>query len=726
MPLLSSAEVLVFLLTAVFITLYHREQKQKATSACKLPPGPPKLPFFGNLFQVPVLRPYPKFREWAKEYGPIFHLRMGPQDVIVLNTADAADELFVHRSKSFSSRTPPHVAHDIVSAGQRLVFLPYGKEWKAARKSLHSSIGPGPSRKIRTCQELESRVLLYDILQHGEKGWRPLAPGPNGEVPEDHWFSLVRRYATSIVMTVCYGRRANTIIRNRYLHKIYAVLANIVIVGQPGNYLADVFPILRQLPDWLSSWRTEGRKMHCWEMELWGGLLDELRDDLNKGVENNSYIGGYLRQRVEAGKADAPGCGITEDGWLRDTLLAYTAGTVLEAGSDTTASTIQSFILFMLSHPHVLEKVRAEVDAVVGSDRMPQFEDEPNLPYMVAAIKETLRKRPPTVMGIPHKADEDSIYDGYKIPKGSTVIGNVWAIHMDPTRYPNPTAYQPERWYTPGKPTRWGSGPELDQPLTMGHSSYVFGWGRRFCQGSHIAEASLFISLSRLIWGVEFEAPKDPKTGVPQIPDVGDEEGTFSDGFVKSMYIRAAREDDLPRITRILNYYIANTVSTFRSDQLPTDPLASPLLESYNIVQAQHLPFLVALDGNTAGAEDTMIVGYSYAVGYRQPSHPCYSPTAEVTVYVHPDWQSRGIGTALMDELMKQLRTPPQIGGGTHQVRQVLSIMSVDEEGPGGGYGLRDWYTRWGFVQVGRLGRVGFKFGRWLDTLILQASLEES
>lgn len=53
----------------------------------------------------------------------------------------------------------------------------------------------------------------------------------------------------------------------------------------------------------------------------------------------------------------------------------------------------------MLAHPEVLQKVRAEVDRVVGSDRMPTFEDEPNLPYLVACIKETLRRRPPSIMG---------------------------------------------------------------------------------------------------------------------------------------------------------------------------------------------------------------------------------------------------------------------------------------------------------------------------------------
>ena len=62
------------------------------------------------------------------------------------------------------------------------------------------------------------------------------------------------------------------------------------------------------------------------------------------------------------------------------------------------------------------------------------------------------------VTGLGRKADEDDVYDGYLIPKGAAVIGNIWAIHMDPEHYPNPTKFDPNRFYRPGKPTRFGSG----------------------------------------------------------------------------------------------------------------------------------------------------------------------------------------------------------------------------------------------------------------------------
>ena len=84
---------------------------------------------------------------------------------------------------------------------------------------------------------------------------------------------------------------------------------------------------------------------------------------------------------------------------MQDDFLAYGAGSTLEAGSDTTTSSIVTFILCMLSHPHALQRARAEIDRVVGRDRLPDFDDEGQLPYFMACLKESLRLRPATLIG---------------------------------------------------------------------------------------------------------------------------------------------------------------------------------------------------------------------------------------------------------------------------------------------------------------------------------------
>lgn len=66
--------------------------------------------------------------------------------------------------------------------------------------------------------------------------------------------------------------------------------------------------------------------------------------------------------------------------------------------------------------------------------------------------------------------------------------------------------------------------------------SYAFGWGRRFCAGSHVAQASLFIAISRLVWGVDFSAPLDPATGRPIVPDLANEEACWTPGWVSTPY----------------------------------------------------------------------------------------------------------------------------------------------------------------------------------------------
>lgn len=135
-------------------------------------------------------------------------------------------------------------------------------------------------------------------------------------------------------------------------------------------------------------------------MELWGSLLEDLKQEIEQGTASDCLVGDYLKKRAEAGYENAPGYGLTEDGlWMKDIFLTYTAASVLEAGSDTTATVMVSFILFMLSHPHVLRRAREEIDRAVGPGRLPNFEDESRLPYLIACIKETFRRRPVVVMG---------------------------------------------------------------------------------------------------------------------------------------------------------------------------------------------------------------------------------------------------------------------------------------------------------------------------------------
>ena len=99
-------------------------------------------------------------------------------------------------------------------------------------------------------------------------------------------------------------------------------------------------------------------------------------------------------------------------------------------GTLQTFSTLQTVLLAMSLYPEVLQKAHAELDAVVGPGRLPNFEDADSLVYVNAIIKEALRWMPVLPLGVPHCTSEDDEFGGYFIPAGTVVMANVWSVTM--------------------------------------------------------------------------------------------------------------------------------------------------------------------------------------------------------------------------------------------------------------------------------------------------------
>jgi cytochrome P450 len=115
---------------------------------------------------------------------------------------------------------------------------------------------------------------------------------------------------------------------------------------------------------------------------------------------------------------------------LTDQEVGSLSGGLFGAGSDTSSATMTTFILAMtVFGDTVIPKAHEELDRVVGRKRSPTWTDEENLPYIRAVVKEAFRWRPVAVLGgTPHANTEDDYYNGYFIPKGSTILGNLWAV----------------------------------------------------------------------------------------------------------------------------------------------------------------------------------------------------------------------------------------------------------------------------------------------------------
>ena len=450
----------------------------------RLPPGPTPIPFIGNKFDIPKSQPWIQFQKWSKQYGPMYTLWIGRKPALIVSDPNIAVDLMEKRSNKYSSRPRMVVMGEIYNGNSSILTQPYGKAWSIRRKLLHQALNPKALRLYKPTQEAEASRLCFALLTD-----------PVG------WEKQLERFTSSVVFCVAYGHRIDSlkaqVIADRFRFMHFQASLNI-----PGKYLAETFPILAKVPSALMPWKKEVQHMGAVEGRANVELLNMVKQDVaNAKAQGSPEVvpDSLCKLLIEMRE--------TEPVPLSETHFSYVPASLFGAGSDTTASTLCSAFLGLITHPNVLKAAQAELDSVVGQDRTPKFTDEPNLPYIRALCKETLRWRPVAVLGgTPHASTETDYYEGWTIPSGTTILGNNWAINLNEEYYPNPHHFDPVRFLSDTERAKLGieKQPFLSEkthPAKAGHSS--FGWGRRICPGADLAANSLFIALSKLLWAYD-------------------------------------------------------------------------------------------------------------------------------------------------------------------------------------------------------------------------------
>ena len=159
----------------------------------------------------------------------------------------------------------------------------------------------------------------------------------------------------------------------------------------------------------------------------------------------------------------------------------------------------------MANHPEIQAKLYAELKEHVGAGQVPTHEEALNLTYLNATIRETMRLHPAAPLGLPHLTMEEDVYQGYDIPKNSTVILNLYGMNRDPNHFDDPNTFKPERYLDVT---------QLSSALTNGKAEErdhtTFGFGRRVCAGMHLAERELLAATSGMISSFIIEPVNGP------------------------------------------------------------------------------------------------------------------------------------------------------------------------------------------------------------------------
>ncbi|KAK7051593.1 hypothetical protein VNI00_004572 [Paramarasmius palmivorus] len=406
---------------------------------------------------------------------------------------DAVRELLDKRSKTTSGR-PMSMAAELVTNGIHMALGRYDQAWKKQRNLVQTILTPAAVQRHYPIQVLTMLIiwslLLTVVIRKRAEAIQVLYDFL--KTPEN-FFHHIARYSNSVIMSVLWGKRCP---RHETKETIDIFVASRIwneLIAPGAIPPIDILPLLSYIPESWAKWKRQVRELKEKHRTTHLALFDECERRMKRGEGNGSYMEEVLSRQEEFG--------------LTREILGYVGTVLIEGGSDTTSAALQTLILFLTAYPEVQQKAQAELDRVVGAERLPTLKDFDNLPYLQAIVKEAHRIRPVAPVGIPHATTQIENYEGYIIPSGTAIFFNTYGIYHDPELFEDPESFYPERFLL----TEHGTKPGVDD--SDFRANLVFGIGRRMCPGIHLARDSLALNTMNLLWAFNFKPAKDPDTG---------------------------------------------------------------------------------------------------------------------------------------------------------------------------------------------------------------------
>ncbi|CAJ1909935.1 unnamed protein product [Sphenostylis stenocarpa] len=462
------------------------------------PPTPPSLPIIGHLHLVGSVIPK-SFQALARKYGPLIQLRLGASTCLVVSNAQVAKEVMKTHDLNFCYRPQFGSSEYFLYKGSAFITAPYGPYWRFMKKlcvtQLLSSTQVGRFVHIR---EQEITKLLKSLVVCSSEG-------------RDTDLSFELTALTNNILcrmamsTSCFDNvnDADAILGlvREFLH-LGAKLSMGEVLGPLGKF--DLFGY--------------GKKL----VRVVGKFDQVLEHILEEHEENNSETGDMMDILLQVYKDPNAEMKLT-----RNDIKAFFLDIFL-AGTDTSSTASQWAMAEITNNPGVSRKLRAEIDAVVGTSRLVTESDVPNLRYLQAVVKEVLRLHPTAPFALRESA-EDCTINGYEIKGHTRTLINVYAIMRDPQAWTNPEEFIPERFLKDTDTGGINGGTERMNIMTGGDFRYLpFGYGRRGCPGSSLALSVIQVTVASLIQCFEWKMKEGEKVSM-------EEGSSFSAGLAKPL-----------------------------------------------------------------------------------------------------------------------------------------------------------------------------------------------
>ncbi|KAH6765419.1 hypothetical protein C2S52_016402 [Perilla frutescens var. hirtella] len=477
----SLIQLLFVVITTLIAFFLFNKLRNPTNKQRRLPRAGGALPIIGHLHLFGRKQLLHKtLAAMADKYGPVFTVKLGSQENMVVSSWETAKECFTTLDKVFSDRPNLTVTRLLAYNGAMFGLAPYGPYWRQMRKiatlELLSHRRIDMMSHVRASELQASLQQLYDLWANG------------GTVDLKQWFGDLTMN-TSVRMIG--GKRFNDgegrSRRRDSMREFLNCFGEFV--------LSDAIPSL----GWLD---LQG---HQRNMKRLGKELDDL-------------VGEWLEEHKEKRKTTRYKSSVVDDDdeheedfmdamltvmedadfpqFEADTITKATCLNLVLAGSDAITVTLTWALSLLLNNPNTLKKAQEEVDVHISKDTHVNDSDIKNLVYLEAVVKETMRLYPSSpILGF-HSALEDcALSPGYHVPSGTRLLVNIWKIQRDEKLWPEPLEFRPERFMTSHK--------DIDM---RGHNFELipFGSGRRACPGISLALQMVHLTLASLLHCFEF------------------------------------------------------------------------------------------------------------------------------------------------------------------------------------------------------------------------------